>query len=57
MREAKMKLYANLHSHSARSDGVYSPKELVNVAKNKWYKAIALTDHDAVSGYGELKAE
>ncbi len=52
-----MKLYANLHSHSTHSDGVYSPRELVNVAKNEGYHAIALTDHDTATGFGELKAE
>ena len=52
-----MKLYANLHSHSTHSDGVYSPSELVRVAKAEGYKAIALTDHDAVSGSSELRDE
>ena len=50
-----MKFFANLHSHSTHSDGVFSPKELVTVAKNEGYAAISLTDHDTVSGYGELK--
>lgn len=50
-----MKFFANLHSHSTHSDGVFSPAELVEVARNEGYAAIALTDHDTVSGYGELK--
>ena len=52
-----MKLYANLHSHSTHSDGVYTPKELVKVAKDEGYHAIALTDHDTATGYTELKKE
>lgn len=51
-----MKLYANLHSHSTHSDGVYSPTELVKVAKAEGYKAIALSDHDIGTGYPEFKA-
>ena len=52
-----MKLYANLHTHTTHSDGVWSPIELVNVAKNEGYKAVAVTDHDVATGYKELKAE
>lgn len=51
-----MELYANLHSHSTHSDGVYSPTELVKVAKDEGYKAIALSDHDIGTGYPEFKA-
>ena len=51
-----MKLYANLHLHSTHSDGVYSPEELVKVAKEEGFKALALTDHDTGTGYAELKA-
>ena len=52
-----LKLYASLHSHSTHSDGVYTPAELVRVAKDEGYKAIALTDHDTVTGNAEVKAE
>ena len=51
-----MKPYANLHLHSTHSDGVYSPTEIVTVAKNEGYSAIAITDHDTASAYTELKA-
>lgn len=51
-----MKFFANLHSHSTHSDGVFTPEELVNVAKKEGYSAISLTDHDTVSGFSELKA-
>ena len=36
----------DLHVHSNVSDGVYSPRELVLMAKAKGLKAFALTDHD-----------
>lgn len=51
-----MKLYANLHTHSTHSDGVYTPQELVAVAKAEGYQALAITDHDTVTAYPELKA-
>lgn len=50
-----MKLYANLHTHSTHSDGVYTPAELVQIAKKEGYKAIAVTDHDTATAYPELK--
>lgn len=50
-----MKLYANLHLHSTHSDGGYAPNELVRIAKKEGYRAIALTDHDTVSGWSEFK--
>ena len=48
--------YANMHLHSTHSDGVYSPTELVRIAKAEGYRALALTDHDTGSGYTELRA-
>ncbi len=51
-----MKLYANLHTHSTHSDGVFTPTEMVKIAKDEGYGAIALADHDTVTGYSELKA-
>ena len=51
-----MKIYANLHTHSTHSDGVYSPKELARIAKAEGYGALAITDHDTASAYPELKA-
>ena len=52
-----MKLYANLHTHSTHSDGGYSPAKIAQVAKAEGYGAIAITDHDTVTAYPELKAE
>ncbi len=50
-----MKPFANMHLHSTHSDGVYSPTELVTIAKNEGYRALAITDHDTASAYEELK--
>ena len=44
-----MKIYANLHLHSTHSDGKYTPEELVRLAKEEGYGAIAVTDHDTVT--------
>ena len=43
----------DLHTHSTRSDGTYTPRELVLYAARKGLAAIALTDHDTVDGIGE----
>ena len=51
----KEKLYANLHTHSTHSDGVYSPEELAKIAKEEGYMALAISDHDAATAYPELK--
>lgn len=40
----------DLHVHSNRSDGTYSPTELVDYAIEKGLKAFALTDHDTTEG-------
>src|SRR5271169_4200993 len=48
--------YAELHCHSAYSflDGVSLPEELAQRASELGYGAIALTDHNSVSGSMEL---
>ena len=48
--------YVELHSHSAFSflDGASSPEELVAAALERGHAAMALTDHDTVSGSMEF---
>ena len=46
----------DLHTHSDRSDGTESPRELVNAAKRLGLDAIALTDHDTTEGWEEALA-
>lgn len=43
----------DLHVHSTKSDGTYTPTELVNYALEKGLTAFALTDHDTVDGIDE----
>ncbi|MDY5627248.1 MAG: PHP domain-containing protein [Clostridia bacterium] len=48
-----MEKLIDLHTHSNKSDGSYSPSELVMYAKKHSLSAIALTDHDTVDGVKE----
>lgn len=43
----------DLHTHSTASDGTFSPSELIEEAKKAGLTAIALTDHDTMSGLPE----
>lgn len=46
----------DLHCHSYFSDGLLSPKELVEKAQAHQIHCLSLTDHDTVAGYPELLA-
>jgi predicted metal-dependent phosphoesterase TrpH len=48
-------LIYDLHSHSTASDGVLSPSELVERARNCGVNVLALTDHDTIDGLKEAK--
>ena len=48
--------YANLHLHSTHSDAGFRPAHLCCLAKSLGYGAIAVTDHEAISGIPELLA-
>lgn len=43
----------NLHIHSNFSDGQLSFQELIEDAKNKNYRYIAISDHNTVAGYNQ----
>lgn len=43
----------DLHVHSNKSDGTFSPTELVQYSVEKGLTAIALTDHDTTEGLAE----
>ena len=45
--------YIDLHTHSTASDGIYSPTELLQRAKNIGLRILALTDHDTTGGLEE----
>lgn len=46
----------DLHVHSDKSDGTYTPTELVDYALQKGLSAFALTDHDTTAGLTEAIA-
>lgn len=43
----------DLHTHSTASDGIYTPTELVQRAKDAGVRVLALTDHDTTNGLEE----
>ncbi|MDO4284900.1 MAG: Cof-type HAD-IIB family hydrolase [Eubacteriales bacterium] len=43
----------DLHVHSTKSDGTFTPSELVSLALSKNLAAFALTDHDTTDGIAE----
>ena len=43
-------MFADLHLHTAYSDGTYTPEELAAAAAQNHLTALALTDHDTVEG-------
>lgn len=45
----------DLHTHSTCSDGVLSPRELVNAAAEAGVTTLAITDHDSFAGVDSLK--
>lgn len=48
-------VYADLHIHTAYSDGIHSIEEVVKLAVEKGIKVIAITDHDTVFHYDDVK--
>jgi len=48
-------MMTDMHTHSTASDGQYTPRELVNLAKTRGLEALALTDHDTLDGIPEAE--
>lgn len=48
-------LAVDLHVHSNRSDGSFTPAQLVDYAREKGLAAFALTDHDTIDGLEEAE--
>ncbi len=46
----------DLHTHSRRSDGVLEPTDLYARMKGYGMRVVALSDHDTLAGYRELRA-
>ncbi|HET9680976.1 MAG TPA: PHP domain-containing protein [Candidatus Limnocylindrales bacterium] len=47
----------DLHTHTARSDGLLTPQALVSTAAAAGVRLLAITDHDTLAGVRELHAE
>lgn len=52
-----LKLKVDLHLHTTASDGAYSPREIVHLARKKGISALAVTDHDTITGLIEAEKE
>ena len=48
-------MLTDLHMHSYYSDGTMSPREIVEEAKKRNVQLIAITDHNVLDSYTELK--
>ena len=46
----------DLHTHSTASDGLHTPTDLVELARQAGLTTIALTDHDTTNGLAEAQA-
>lgn len=49
--------YIDLHTHTTASDGSMTPMELIRHAFDRGLAAVAVTDHDSVSGIGQALEE
>ncbi len=45
----------DLHTHTTRSDGTDTPRELINKALSQGVKVLAITDHDTTSSWNEAR--
>ncbi|MHA1212888.1 MAG: PHP domain-containing protein [Candidatus Heimdallarchaeota archaeon] len=51
--DSSNKGFVDLHLHTNASDGTFTPNQVVKIASELKLKAIAITDHDTVSGISE----
>ncbi len=47
--------YADLHLHTYHSDGTRSPREVIDLARERGITIVAISDHDNVAAYFEIK--
>ena len=47
--------YADLHTHTYHSDGTRSPREVVDVALDHRLEILAISDHDNLAAFYEIK--
>lgn len=43
----------DLHAHTFYSDGTFSPRSLIQLARDRAVRIVAVTDHDTTAGLGE----
>lgn len=55
MTQTKEQIWVDLHCHSQRSDGTWTPAELASDAVRRSLALFSLTDHDSIAGYDEIK--
>ena len=46
-----MKNTIDLHTHTVKSDGTFTPNELLKLAEEKNLSVLAITDHESVDAY------
>lgn len=47
----------DLHTHTTKSDGIYTPKDLVYFLYSRGIKVLSITDHDSVEAIPEVEGE
>ncbi len=47
--------FADLHTHTYHSDGTRSPSEVIDVARAAGIEIVAISDHDNIAAYFEIK--
>ena len=46
----------DLHTHTVYSDGTFTPRELLELARDRGLDVVAVTDHDTTNGLMEATA-
>jgi len=47
--------FADLHLHTYHSDGTRSPREVIDLARERGLDIVAISDHDNIAAYFEVK--
>ena len=50
-----MTRFADLHLHTYHSDGTRSPREVIDLARERGLDIVAISDHDNIAAYFEVK--
>ena len=48
-------LFPDLHVHTSASDGQFSPEQVVTLARERNVNLLAITDHDTLDGFAQMK--